>query len=207
MAKVKLNFRRLTVPEKIAKVRQIVTALTGNPSFPTPNPTLAVVTAGADNLEAAYSTTQANKQAVKTSVTDQTIKEDDLVQLISQLASYVENRAGDDETKITSAGMDVKAGPTASGTPDTPSGLEITIGDHDGELDLSWNPVSNVRSYEIQQSPDPPTATTWTHAATSTKSSATVGGLTSGKRYWLRVSAISAGGQSGWSDPATKIAP
>jgi len=81
-----------------------LTALTGNPSLPTPNPTLAVVTAGADNLEAAYSTTQANKQAVKTSVTDQTIKEDDLVQLLSQLASYVENRAGDDETKITSAG-------------------------------------------------------------------------------------------------------
>jgi hypothetical protein len=207
MAKVILNFRRLTIPEKIAKVRQIVTALTGNNNFPNANPTLALITAGADNLEAAYTTTLANKQAVKTSITNQTISEDDLVQLVSQLARDVENRAGGDETLIISAGMDVKAGPTASGMPDTPSGLEITIGDHDGELDLSWNPVSGVRSYEIQLSPDPPTNTTWSHAATSTKSSTTISDLTPGTRYWFRVSAISASGQSGWSDPATKVAP
>jgi chitodextrinase len=59
----------------------------------------------------------------------------------------------------------------------------------------------------IQQSADPPTATSWTHDSTSTKSSATVDGLTSGTRYWFRVSAIGPRGQSGWSDPATKIAP
>jgi hypothetical protein len=207
MAKVILSFRRLTIPEKIAKVRQIVTALTDNNNFPNANPTLTLITAGADNLEAAYTTTLANKQAVKTSITNQTISEDDLVQLVSQLARDVENRAGGDETLIISAGMDVKAGPTAPGMPDAPSGLEITIGDHDGELDLSWNPVSGVRSYEIQLSPDPPTNTTWTHAATSTKSSTTISDLTPGTRYWFRVSAITAGGQSDWSDPATKTAP
>lgn len=91
--------------------------------------------------------------------------------------------------------------------PDTPTGLESTVGDHDGQIDLSWDPVSGAKSYVIQQSADPPTTTSWTHDSTSTKSSATVDGLTSGTRYWFRVSAVGPRGQSGWSDPATKIAP
>ena len=91
--------------------------------------------------------------------------------------------------------------------PDTPTGLESTIGDHDGQLDLSWDPVSGARSYVIEQSSDPPTTTGWTHAGVSTKSSTTVDGLRSGTRYWFRVAAVGPGGQSGWSDPSTTIAP
>jgi len=90
MAKVKLNFRRLSVPEKIAKARQIVTALTGNNNFPNPSPPLATITAGVKRTSiGAYTTTQSRKQAVKTAVTDQTTKEDALIQLMSQCASYV----------------------------------------------------------------------------------------------------------------------
>jgi hypothetical protein len=51
------------------------------------------------------------------------------------------------------------------------------------------------------------TATIWRHAGVSTKSKFTIEGLRSGKRYWIRVAAINTAGQSGWSDPATKIAP
>ena len=91
--------------------------------------------------------------------------------------------------------------------PDAPTGLDVTMGDHDGELDLSWDPVSNAKSYLIQRSVDPNNAASWAHAGTSTKSSTTIDGLTSGTRYWFRVCAVGALGQSGWSDPATKIAP
>ena len=94
MAKVKLNFRRLSVPEKIAKARQIITALTGNASFPNPNPPLETITAGINALDGAYATTQSRKQAVKTAVADQTTKEDALDQLISKCGSYVESVAG-----------------------------------------------------------------------------------------------------------------
>jgi hypothetical protein len=144
------------------------------------------------------------KQAVKTALADQTIKEDALEQLVSQIASYVESVAGNDETLITSAGMDPRAPSSASTMPDTPSGLETTVGDRDGEIDLSWNPSSSAKSYLIQQSADPPTATGWTHAGTSTKSSITIDALSPGIRYWFRVCAVRASGQSGWSDPATK---
>jgi hypothetical protein len=207
MAKAKLSFRNLSVPEKIAKLRQIITALTGNPDFPHPVPPLATLTAGTDDLETTYTTTQAHKHAWKGSLSNQATKEDTMVQLVSQIVSYVESVAGPNEALIASAGMTPRAVGGPSTLPDVPSDMDATIGNHEGELDLSWDAVSGARSYLIQQTTDPNAASSWTHAGTSTKSSITINGLTSGTRYWFRVSAVGAAGQSGWSDPATKIAP
>ena len=128
---------------------------------------------------------------------------------MTQLAAYVESVAGDDETKIHSAGMDTKSsgkGPSTS-QPTVPQALTATAGDHDGEIDLSWDTVPKAKSYIIEISPDPPTDKSWGHAGVSTKSSFTATGLTPGTRYWFRVAAVGTGGQSGWSDPAMKIAP
>ena len=96
---------------------------------------------------------------------------------------------------------------STSEKPTQPAALAVTAGDHDGEIDLTWDTIVGSKSYVIEKSPDPPTPTSWAHAGVSTKSRTTVSGLTSGTRYWFRVAAINANGQSGWSDPATKIAP
>ena len=55
MARVKLNLRNLSVTDKIAKGRQIVTAMTNNARFATPNPALSDVTTTLDDLEKAFS--------------------------------------------------------------------------------------------------------------------------------------------------------
>lgn len=207
MAKVKLNFRRLPVPEKLTKGKQIITSVTGNPHFTNPVPPLATLTAGISELEAAYMAAQAARQAWRNAVDVQTAKSDAVDQLFSQAASYVESVAGADESIISSAGMDPKSTGGAPTLPEAPTGLEITEGDHEGELDISWDPVSNAKTYLIQRSIDPNNPATWSHAGTATKSSTTIDALTSGTRYWFRVCAVGAVGQSGWSDPATKIAP
>jgi hypothetical protein len=125
-----------------------------------------------------------------------------------QLASYVEAVAGDDLVLIQSAGMGVRGPAISTGeTPTQPAALAATAGDRDGEIDLTWEAIIGTKSYVMERSPDPPTETSWTHAGVSTKSRATISGLTSGTRYWFRVAAINANGQSGWSDPAVKIAP
>jgi hypothetical protein len=131
-----------------------------------------------------------------------------LDRLMSQLSAYVESVGGDNETIIRSAGMDTRAaGSVSTETPGQPAALDATTGDHEGEIDLSWDTVSGARSYVIEKSPDPPTGTSWAHAAVSTKSRSTLSGLTPGTRYWFRVAAVGTSGQSGWSDPATRIAP
>lgn len=207
MAKVKLNFRRLPVPEKLTKGRQIITSVTGNPKFTNPVPPVATLTTAINELEAAYAAAQTAKHAWRNAVDVQTAKSDAVDQVFSQCASYVESVAGADESVISSAGMDPKSTGGAPTLPEPPTGIEVTEGDHEGELDISWDSVSNAKSYLIQRSTDPNNSANWTHAGTSTKSSTTIAGLASGTRYWFRVCAVGAVGQSGWSDPGTKIAP
>jgi hypothetical protein len=207
--KIKLNFRQLSVPEKVAKTRQIVAAIESNSSdYKTPSPPLAALTTAADELETAATETQAARQAAKTKTSAQGQKEDSLDKLMSQLAGYVESVAGDNEELVRRAGMDTRAAPgSGSAQPGAPPALSATRGDHEGEIDCSWDTVAGARSYVIEKSPDPPTATSWAHASVSTKSRSTIGGLTPGTRYWFRVAAVGTAGQSGWSDPAMCIAP
>jgi hypothetical protein len=207
MAQIKLNFSRLSIPEKIARTRQIVLALTNNTNFPTTQPTLALITAGADALEQAASDVQAARQEAKTKTTIQNTTEDTLDRLMTQLAGYVTAVAAGDEAKIQSAGMDVRAAPGTITIPSPPQALAATAGDHDGQMDLSWDPVAGAASYVLETSPDPPTPTSWKHAGVSTKSTFTLTNLPSGSRIWFRVAAVNTAGQSGWSDPATKIVP
>jgi hypothetical protein len=212
MSRIKLNLRSLTIPEKIARSQQIVAALTDNPNFNAPHPPLAQVTAAIDELETASNAAQAARQEAKARTAAQNAKEDALDKIMTQLVAHVESIAGDDPQLIMSAGLGVRttaASPSASHltTPPAPPSLTATFGDHEGEIDLSWDTVRGARSYVVERSPDPPTESSWTHAAVSTRSQTTIEHLTSGTRYWFRIAAITATGQSGWSNPAMKIAP
>lgn len=207
MARIRLNLRNLSVTEKIAKGRQIVTAITNNTSFANPNPPLAEVTATLDDLEKAFASVQAARSEVATKMVTQDNAATKLDQTLTQLAGYVESVAGKDDTLITSAGMETKASRSAPTVPAAPQGLSATAGEHEGEINLTWKPITNSRSYVIESSLDPATASSWMHAGVATAANKTISNLTSGKRYWFRVAAIGAVGQSGWSEHATKVVP
>jgi hypothetical protein len=208
MAKIRLNLGSLTIAEKIAKALQIVTSMTGNARFATPSPALPTITTAANELKTAADDVQAVRQLGKEKTAVQNQKEDTLDKLLTQLSGYVESVAGDDEQLILSVGMDMRASAVASSSPPTqPQGVSATAGDRDGEIDLSWDPVTGAKSYVIEQCLDPSTANGWTHGGVGTRSSFTAQSLNSGTRYWFRVAAINVNGQSGWSDPTMKIAP
>lgn len=209
MSRIKLNLKSLSVTEMIAKARQIATALTGNTNFANSQAMVTQITAAADAAETAHADSQAARQAAVTKTSIQHDKTDVLVGILRQAAAYIESVAGDDESKILSAGVSIKTTTPASSSGDTtaPTGLHATAGDHEGELDLNWDRVQGAKSYVLERSPDPSTATSWAQEAIVTRSSATVNGLTSGTHYWFRVAAVTSGGQSGWSDPALRMAP
>jgi hypothetical protein len=207
MPKIKLNLQRLTIPEKIARSRQIVAAMTGNDDFKTPQPTLQQVTDAVNELEAAFDAAQTARQEAKTRTLEQNQKEEAHDRLLTQLAGHVESASGGDEKKIMGANMNLRSPQTPAGDLSAPASLSASAGDRDGQIDLRWGKVERARSYVIERSADPPSVTSWTHAAVSTKSQATVGGLTSGTKYWFRVAAVGSNGQTPWSEPATKIAP
>lgn len=207
MAKVKLNLRSLSPLEVVDLTRRVVRALTANPAFPNPQPPLTALTAAADALETANNNLETSRQETATNVQIRDDKQNANLAALRQAAAFVEAIAGDDDALILSAGMDVRSAPSFQTQPTgAPRNLSLSQSDHEGAIDGHWDTEKGA-SYEIQQSVDPPTATSWVHAAVSVKSSVTITGLVSGTRYWFRVAAITSAGQSGWSDPATKIAP
>jgi hypothetical protein len=181
--------------------------MTNNTNFSNPHPSLSDVTASLSTLEQAHTLLQTAKADVKAKSTAQEDAESKVNRILAQLAAYVESIAGNDETIITSAGLEAKVARSTPSVLSPPTGLSTTAGDHEGEIDLAWKKVANAKSYTIQFSPDPPTPESWAHAVVATASFARIEKLTSGKRYWFRVAAVGAMGQSGWSEPATKIAP
>ena len=207
MSRIRLSLRNLSVTDKLAKGRHIVASLTNNATFQTPSPALADVTSALDELDKAQAAVQAGKSEVATRVLTQDGAETKVNQMLTQLAAYVESVAGTDDALITSIGMETKSSRSASQPPNVPQGLSATAGEHEGEIKLSWKAISNARSYAIESSQDPATASSWTHLGVATSSSKAISNLTSGKRYWFRVAAIGAGGQSGWSEHATKVVP
>jgi hypothetical protein len=206
MGKIKLNLSRLSITAKLEFAKQIVQAMTGNTNFPTPNPTLTQVTTAISELDTARAEVLALRNEAKTKTLVQNQLEDVLDTLLTRLASYVENTS-DDPAVITSTGMNLKGAATPVGELEMPSSFTTTVGDSEGELDVSYNAVFGAHSYNLQISLQAPPAAVWTHAKSTTKSKETLTGLVSGQRYWVRVAAVGPKGQSPWSEASTRIAP
>jgi hypothetical protein len=62
MGRVRLNLRSMSITDKIAKGRQIVSAITDNATFSTPHPPLTEVTTAVDDLEKASANHHRHKQ-------------------------------------------------------------------------------------------------------------------------------------------------
>ena len=58
MGRVRLNLKSLTVTDKIAKARQIITAMTDHASFPNPSPALTNLKTAVEQLEKTFALVQ-----------------------------------------------------------------------------------------------------------------------------------------------------
>ena len=207
MAQINLGLSRLSVADLLQAANNIKTAMTANANFTTPNPTLTAIGTLITALTTANNTYESGQLTQKTNLTNRDDAAAALIAGLNSLAGYVQSQSGGDAAKIQSAGMGVKGARTPTAIPSQVSNLSITAGDNAGELDLQWDPVSGARTYEIQTSHDPVTATSWVTQPSVTKSKTAVTGLTSGARMWAQVRAVNAAGQGAWSDVATKIVP
>ena len=214
--KVKLDLGRLSDNEFMAKAEGIVTSMTGNANFTTPAPALANITTAVEAMRDLIN----ERLALLSQMTEKTVairaQRDAAADILIAEGEYVQDIANASVNPlnppaaiIESAGMDVAdSNGTAVGAMPAVEGLTATAGDADGEVDLHWTAIRRgLKSYIIEKTEDPAALTGWGLATISTKSSATISGLTSGKRYWFRVAAIGAAGQGPWSPVATKTAP
>src|SRR5438552_6071688 len=97
------GFSQLSDDVLVTKVAFIISQLTGNPSFPTTNPTLVALQAALDSLEQALAL--ANPQARDAAVV---AARSIIEQMLDDLADNLENTSGNDPVKLATTGYDLR---------------------------------------------------------------------------------------------------
>jgi hypothetical protein len=188
-----------TVPALVTFVQSVVTAMTGNPSFPSPVPTLAVVAAALAALHAAESAALAR---TKGAVADRDDKQAALVTLLKQLLAYVQSVADANvetgATVIQSAGVAVKKTPVQK-----PRVFVAEQGAISGSAKLVAASAGRRASYEWQYSLDG--GKTWVIAPASLQAKTTVVGLTPGATVEFRYRPVIKTGEGNWSQTVQLI--
>jgi hypothetical protein len=210
MAKVKLELRSKTDEQLRVFTANHIAAITGNPYYATPDPSAAVY----DGAQGSFSDILDEIIALETELKAKRATRDDIrAQLeaaTTARGAYVEKASGGDEAKILSAGFEVQATGSATTSLPAPTGLAATMGDNEGEVDLGCDALTKAKTYifEMREHSDIAAPGPWAQVKISTRSSATVNGLVSGKKYAFRVRALGPNElESPWSAEVVCMAP
>jgi hypothetical protein len=178
--KILINFKPYSEADLVQYVQAIILALTGNTYFPTPQPTLPVVTTALEELQDAMSKA-ANGGPADTAEKD--LKRAALVVLLKQLASYIELVSAGNVAMMLSSGMKTSKEPSPVGPLPKPSMFEAEVAGK-GMIRLLVNAIYGAKLYKFEYKQQG--ATEWTEV-TVTKSKLLLTGLERGKEYFFRV--------------------
>jgi len=198
--KVLLDFTRLSNAEKVEFGRNVVTKMTGNPSFTSPDIPLAQITTMCNTLEAAFNAAQGGGSQQKSALKAASIQWDTLMY---KEADYVNRIADGNGTMMLSAGFYTTHQPMPALHPE----FRVEHGNLSGEVVGTHKAERGRSAWVWQYCEDPiPEEDSWTHAGVSLKASFVYTKLEPGKKYWFRVALVTSTGQGTWSDPAALIA-
>ena len=113
--KVLLDFIRPSVPVKLVKGRNVVNGLTGNPSFPTPDVELTLITDATDLLESSFAVAQNGRPEDTAKMHKNELAWE---KLMRKEALYVERTADGDEAAILSSGFSISHQPAPALRPE-----------------------------------------------------------------------------------------
>lgn len=207
MAKVKLDVASISTQELTVVAQSIANGLANNAVFDNPTPSPKALHAKAVEVDLASQEIENLKLLLKTKQSALDGKRQELRDLIKQARNYVELKSGGDETVILSAGMQVRSEAAVAGLLPAPQNFTVLEGANPGMVELKWKTVHGSSSYIIERSIDPPTSSSWTSGAVSTKAKFLMGNLQSGTKFWFRVAAVNSAGIGAWSSPILKIIP
>jgi hypothetical protein len=190
-------------PQLVVDTQTIITSLTGNTSYPTPEPTLAAVTMALDNFTIALANAADGGMTLTATKNG---KRDVLVALLRDLANYVQVTCNGDLTVLLSSGFPIqKPQRNPIGVLPAPVDLKINLGSLSGELDAVVPPVFGASVYNWRlTTANAPTVVLQTAQTTGGRTTFT--SLTPGVVYSIQVNAVGAAGPSDWSNPVSKMA-
>jgi hypothetical protein len=198
--KVLLDFIQLSVIAKIVFYRNVITKLTGNATFPTPDVSLVEAKAAVDALEAAN---LASRDGSRTAISAMHDAEEAADVLFRNLAAYVDRIAVSNETAILSSGFHVSKQPITAQKPE----LAVQDGDNSGSVWLVARAVDKAGAYNWQYAKDsiPEKEADWLTAGHTTQSYYQLTGLVVASKYFFRVSAVTPAGNSDFTAAVLKV--
>src|SRR5688572_30918664 len=110
--KILIDFSRFSNAQLVVRAQTIINSLTGNLDVPTPQPTIAALQTGLDDLLTAITAAETGGKEQKV-IRDE--KRSDLIALLQQEATYVTMIANDDVPVMLGAGFDVSKIPSPIG--------------------------------------------------------------------------------------------
>lgn len=188
-----------SVPALITHATGIVTRMTGNPSFPNPTPSLAVLTAAIENLKVAEAAALAR---TKGAVATRNDKRTALVLLLRQLRGHVQTVA--DASAENGAAVIASAGLAVRKTPAHRARAFVAKpGAVSGSAKLVATTAARRASYEWQYSTDG--GKTWVIAPVTLQARTTIAGFAPGSTVVFKHRPVTRTGEGDWSHPISLV--
>lgn len=207
---IKLALNNMSVADQIAEARRVIAGLLAS-DLADKTALAAQLTAATDALETdeADAKLQAAEAKAATAKRDQT--ETVFANAMTAVAGDVERATDFNGPAMESIGYGLASTNRASAQMTKVLNLQLSEGDHAGQLHAQWKPVKGSRSYEVQvQAGDTLLMgdDNWKNGAIATGSKCDLSGLPSHQLVWVRARAIGAGdGNVGaWSDAVSMSA-
>ena len=209
MFDVVLDLRNLSIPALILRLRGIRAGIAADASFSSLAADLTALDTLIDTLEANQTSLEAKQAAITAATEVRDESKQAAVEAVNGLATNV-GKIATSVGQVEATTLRVKSAPGPKPIPDRPTGLELSIGDEDGELSGQCEGQPGIVDFfEIFYTTTDPNAAEpdWQFSATSKKSRFDLENLPSGQKVWVRLRACNARGKSPWSDPACKRVP
>lgn len=206
-AKIKLGLSGRSDDDLLPFCQAIVTAMAGNPNFPTPVPTALVFDAAVADFSTLLQAQRLARAAALQATTDKDAARSLLESLLVTRANYVQTESNGNASMILSAAMPLRATPTPTGVLPPPLNLRIDLNGTAGVMLVMWNLVAKARSYVVQCADATTAAREWSAVKTTNDRKLRLDGMVIGRLYAFRVAAIGgATGQSDWSPEVLRMA-
>ncbi|MFT6759499.1 MAG: hypothetical protein ACJATS_000668 [Psychroserpens sp.] len=193
MRKVVLKWDKMSVPDRIKKVRFVIQKMTENSGiYPNPSPSLADLTTQADALaEAEAAASDGGKDRTQT----RDIALAKLVKSMDLEVLYVQTITLGDPDLTTLAGMDTKGLGSKWPLPEQPQGFIAKPGEFDGSVYMKCDGTQYKKQYVFEQMMvDENAVIAWKAVKTQGRNIYLLEGLERGKIYTFRVYAINSAG-------------
>ncbi|MEP7374593.1 MAG: hypothetical protein ABI675_14460 [Chitinophagaceae bacterium] len=142
--KILKDFSRYTDSEIDDFAQGVIDGLTANADFPTPQPTVAVLTTAKNEYTTALAAAGGGGEMETQIKNQQRVALEDV---LAQEADYVDLASGGDAAKILSTGFKVSKTPQPQGERARPGNVRVTS-PAKGQLDCRCDPVDGARMYD-----------------------------------------------------------